>query len=158
MKKQEIQKQGFLVHIRKENVCTNKSCFFNTKIGDDKIKGLTKKQKMTADALTNISYEGTLEDICQDFSISKDTLYQWLAEEEFRSYMDLILSGKTLSAMTSVWKSLLNQCAEGNIQAIKLYFELKGKYKGEKSSVKADNRVIEIIDDIPKGDKDGKAQ
>ncbi len=112
---------------------------------------------MTADALTNISYEGTLEDICQDFSISKDTLYQWLAEEEFRSYMDLILSGKTLSAMTSVWKSLLNQCAEGNIQAIKLYFELKGKYKGEKSLVKADNRVIEIIDDIPKGDKDGKA-
>ena len=29
---------------------------------------------MTADALTNISYEGTLEDICQDFSISKDTV------------------------------------------------------------------------------------
>lgn len=128
-------------------------------MGDDKIKGLTKKQKMTADALTNISYEGTLDDICEDFSISKDTLYQWLAEEEFRSYMDLILNGKTFSAMTGVWKSLLNQCAEGNIQAIKLYFELKGKYKGEKGAAKEEEKkVIEIIDDIPKGDnKDGKA-
>ena len=117
---------------------------------------------MTADALTDISYDGTLEDICQSFNINTETLYTWLADENFRQYMDLILNGKTFSAMTGVWKSLLNQCAEGNIQAIKLYFELKGKYKNEKSLSTAENKpaMIQIIDDIPKseGGNNGKTQ
>ena len=116
------------------------------------IKKLTKKQKTVADALTDISYDGTLEDICCQYDITTDTLYTWLAEDIFRKYMDLILNGKTFSAMTGVWKSLLNQCAEGNIQAIKLYFELKGKYKNEKSMTVGENKpaLVQIIDDIPK--------
>ena len=117
---------------------------------------------MVADALTDISYDGTLEDICLQYGITAETLYTWLAEESFRQYMDLILNGKTFSAMTGVWKSLLNQCAEGNIQAIKLYFELKGKYKNEKSLAEAQSKppMIQIIDDIPKneGDSYGKAK
>ncbi len=112
-------------------------------------KNLTKKQKRMADALTNISYNETLDGICERFLISKETLYNWLSEENFRRYMDLILNGKTFSAMNSVWKSLLKQCDEGNIQAIKLYFELNGKYKGERNTNENSN-FIQIIDDIPK--------
>ncbi len=112
---------------------------------------------MVADALTDISNDGTLEDICLQYSITADMLYTWLAEDSFRQYMDLILNGKTFSAMTGVWKSLLNQCAEGNIQAIKLYFELKGKYKNDKSLTEAQSKpaMIQIIDDIPKAEGDG---
>lgn len=109
---------------------------------------MTKKQKLAADALTNIGYEGTLEDICLEFDIAKETLYGWLSDERFREYMDMVLNGRTFSAMTGVWKSLLDQCGEGNIQAIKLYFELKGKYRGEKTVVS--DTAIQIIDDIPK--------
>ena len=113
---------------------------------------MTKKQKKVADALTNIESNGSLDDICEEYAISRETLYQWLSEDLFRKYMDMVLNGKTFTAMTEVWRSLLNQCGEGNIQAIKLYFELNGKYKGEKGSIKAEAKsIVQIIDDIPRG-------
>jgi len=113
---------------------------------------LTKKQKRVADALTDIESDGSLDDVCNEYGIGRDVLYEWLGNEKFREYMDMVLNGKTFSAMTEVWRSLLNQCGEGNIQAIKLYFELNGKYKGEKSAIKTEAKsMVQIIDDIPRG-------
>ena len=42
-----------------------------------------------------------------------------------------------------IWKVLVEQCMEGNLQAIKLYFELQGRKGGE-----ALEQAVQIIDDL----------
>ncbi|MCI1930279.1 MAG: phBC6A51 family helix-turn-helix protein [Clostridia bacterium] len=116
-------------------------------------KKINSKQKKTAEILVGDSFNTDLTNICETAGISLNTLYQWLGTEEFRKYLDCLVDKVTIGEVASVWKSLLEQCIKGNVQAIKLYFELKNKYKQD-TNVAAMN-LVQILDDIPKDKKDG---
>ena len=55
----------------------------------------------------------------------------------------------------AVWRALIKECKAGNVPAIKLYFELKGKYS-QNVKVEGLSDII-IVDDINGGGEDGKS-
>ena len=56
-------------------------------------------------------------------------VYDWIGDDNFRSYVDELIDKYTDSELSRVWKALMKLIDKGDFQAIKLYFELKGKYK-----------------------------
>lgn len=93
----------------------------------DKTRITGKKLKM-AEMLANPEFTGTNKDLYQAVGISHDTFYKWIKDRNIIAYAEKLIDRYTDSELGAVWKALLKKCREGDIQAIKLYFELKGKY------------------------------
>lgn len=93
----------------------------------DEIKLTGKKLKM-AEMLANPDFSGTNKELYEAVGISHDTFYKWIRDETILRYTELLVEKYTDGELSAVWKSLIKKCRDGDIQAIKLYFELKGKY------------------------------
>lgn len=52
-----------------------------------------------------------------------------MKNENFINYMNSQVDKYTDGELADIWKALLRKCKLGDTAAIKLYFELKGKYK-----------------------------
>lgn len=87
-----------------------------------------KKLKM-AQALANPDNQKSITELCLEVGVARTTFYDWIGDNRFRAYVDELIDRYTDSELSRVWKALMKQIDRGNIQAIKLYFELKGKYK-----------------------------
>lgn len=93
--------------------------------------GLTGKRRKAAEMLANPEFRGTITELCNTIGVPRRTLYNWLGDDAFRSEVDGLIERYTDSELSRVWKSLMRLIDKGNLNAIKLYFELKGKYKAE---------------------------
>lgn len=111
-----------------------------TKSDKTLLKG--KKLKM-AELLANPEFTGTNKDIYEAVGISHDTFYKWIKDNDVIEYTENLINKYTDGELGAIWKALIKKCKSGEIQAIKLYFELKGKYKnGEKRSESSEQGVI----------------
>ena len=90
---------------------------------------LTAKQLKMAELLANPEEADTKTALCEKVGVSRETFYKWLKKKEFIDYVSELIDHYTDGELASVWKSLIKQCQLGNVAAIKLYFEMKGKYK-----------------------------
>lgn len=97
----------------------------------DKLKLSGKKLHM-AELLANPEFDGTNKELYETVGISHDTFYKWIKDEAVISYAEMLIEKYTDGELGPVWKALLQKCRQGDIQAIKLYFELKGKYGKDK--------------------------
>lgn len=112
----------------------------------------TARQLKIAEALANPEVDLTKTQLAKQAGVSRSTLYRILKNRDFLDYVSSLIDIYTDIELSDVWKALLLRCKAGDIQAIKLYFELKGKYKQEiNHDVSAQ---IQIIDDIPNSDSD----
>lgn len=110
--------------------------------------GLNRKQIKIAEMLSNPEFSGTITQLCQEVGIARSTFYDWLDKDEFREYLDNLIDKYTDSELSRVWKVLIRKIEEGDLTAIKLYFELKGKYKqgvGVKINDQEESRGVIII-------------
>ena len=82
------------------------------------------KKKKLAEMLANPTEYKTDKEIYKSLGISHDTFYRWLREDPG----DLI-DKYTNKELGVVWAALIQQCKKGNVAAIRLFFELKGKHK-----------------------------
>lgn len=98
---------------------------------EDKTVKLSPKQIQMAEMLANPENEyATVSEMCRKINISRNTYYtKWLRDEAFISYVDELIARYTDAELASVWRALIKQCTAGNVNAIKLFFELKGKYR-----------------------------
>jgi len=67
-------------------------------------------------------------DKLKEANVPKSTFYRWMQEKEFINYIREQLDTITDSELPEVWKALILKCKRGDIQAIKLYFEMKNMY------------------------------
>jgi hypothetical protein len=101
-----------------------------------------KKLKM-AELLANPEFTGTNKNIYEAVGISHDTFYKWIKDNDVIEYTENLINKYTDGELGAIWKALIKKCKSGEIQAIKLYFELKGKYKnGEKRAESGEQGVI----------------
>lgn len=114
---------------------------------------LTPEQLKAAELLAEPKAKTTITSIAANVGVARSTIYRWLDDDNFRSYLDDLIDKYTDSELGRIWKALIKQCVLGDTQAIKLYFELKGKYKQDINVTS--NVGVTIIDDLPKGDDDG---
>ena len=102
--------------------------------------GYTGKRAKLAETLTNPEFNGTVTDICKEVGVARSTFYRWMDDKDYLDYIQGLIDKYTDSELSSVWKALISECKNGNVQAIKLYFELKGKYTAVvQSHVTVDN-------------------
>lgn len=87
-----------------------------------------KKLKM-ARMLADPEQTGSITELCAKVGVARTTFYDWIGDDDFRGYVDSLIERYTDSELSRVWKALMRLIDRGDIQAIKLYFELKGKYK-----------------------------
>ena len=95
----------------------------------EQIQKLSLKQRRAAEMLANPDVEATKTDIINQLGVPRTTFYRWLKQPEFIEYVNELIEKYTNGELAAVWKALIKKCEGGNVAAIKLYFELKGKYK-----------------------------
>ena len=84
---------------------------------------------MMADLLINPDFNGTVTELCGQVGVARSTFYDWMKDPDYLNYIQSLIDSFTDSELVSVWKALVSECKKGNVAAIKLFFELKGKYE-----------------------------
>ena len=110
-----------------------------------KVKG---KRRKVAEMLANPEFDGNITRLCDEFGVARSTFYRWLDDSDFKGYLDYLIEKYSDSELPNAWRALVKKANTGNVEALKLYFELKGKYKQE---IAIDGGVVFISgeDDIP---------
>lgn len=90
------------------------------------------KQIKMAELLINPEDRRTKKEKCAEAGITHKTLWTWMKDERFVNYVNSLVNLYTSSELSEVWKALIMQCKRGNVQAIKLFFELKEMLPDEK--------------------------
>lgn len=80
---------------------------------------------MAAELLANPDFSGTKEDIAREAGVTRQTLYRWLRNPDFVSLVNSLVSQYADAELAMVWKSLCRRIQSGDMQAIRLYFELR---------------------------------
>lgn len=88
------------------------------------------KQIKMVELLLNPEDRRTKEKKCEEAGIAFSTLWRWMKDDNFVDYMNNQLDKYTNGELPEVWRALIAQCKRGNIQAIKLYMDLKRLYPG----------------------------
>lgn len=78
-----------------------------------------------AELLANPDFFGTKKDISEKTGVPLRTLYRWLRNPDFVAIVNSLVSQYADAELSMVWKALCKRIQDGDIQAIKLYFELR---------------------------------
>ncbi len=89
----------------------------------------------------------SIREIAKEAKISRDMVYRYLKDEGFNRYLDALIDEEIKGCEAAIWHRLKEMCLEGDLQAIKYYFELRGKR--EKEPQEGQGTVVQIIDDVP---------
>jgi len=86
----------------------------------------------------------TITEIADKADVCRSTIYDWLDDDNFKKAVDHKIENYTDSQTANMWKSLIREGLDGDVRAIKLFFELKNKYKDRKEITGKDGGPIEI--------------
>lgn len=102
---------------------------------------LKPKQKKVAEALVDPEDDRTVTQLCKDFKISRTTFYNWQKEAAFMGYVEFLVESFTTSMIPKAWKQIANKINKGDMEAIRMLLEVKGKLQKE-ANVNNNNVVI----------------
>lgn len=112
---------------------------------EEKTKGmypsLKPKQRKVAEALVDPEDDRTVTQLCKDFKISRTTFYNWQKDPNFMGYVEFLVESFTTSIIPKAWKQISRKINEGNMEAIRMLLEVKGKLQKD-TSVNNNNVVI----------------
>jgi len=91
------------------------------------------KQIKMAELLLNPEDRRTKQDKCKEVGITMKTLWKWMKDKRYVDYVNSQIDQYTNGELAEVWRALINQCKRGNIQAMKLFFEMKELHPSTKS-------------------------
>nr|DAP35697.1 MAG TPA: Helix-turn-helix of insertion element transposase [Caudoviricetes sp.] len=87
------------------------------------------RMAIAAELLANPDFSGTKSDIAEKAGVTSRTLYRWLRNSDFVALVNQLVAQYADAELAMVWKSLCKQIQAGNLQAIRLYFELRERGK-----------------------------
>ena len=105
--------------------------------------GLSSKQRTAAEKLANPTFEGSVTELCEEIGVSRASFYRWMDKPAFRDYLNGLIDKYSDGELASVWKALIRKCIRGDTRAMKLYFELKGRFESRPA-----NGEVQIHDDL----------
>lgn len=80
---------------------------------------------IAAELLANPDFSGTKEDVAREAGVTRQTLYRWLRNPDFVALVNSLVMQYADAELAMVWKSLCKRIQDGDMQAIKLYFDLR---------------------------------
>ena len=87
------------------------------------------KKRRLAEAIVDPDNDKNITELCKDAKISRTTFYNWQRDAEFMGYIEWLVESYTTSAIPEAWKQIIKKVEQGNMEAIKLLLEVKGKFK-----------------------------
>jgi len=87
------------------------------------------KKRKFAEQLASPEFDGNISGLCAEMNIARSTYYRWCDDADFNGYVNYLIEKYTDSELANVWRSLIFKAKCGSVEAIRLYFEMKGKYK-----------------------------
>lgn len=122
-------------------------------INEEKKKGmypkLKPKQRKVAEALVDPADDRTVTELCKDFGISRTTFYNWQKDSVFMGYVEWLVENFTSSMIPKAWKQIDRKIDKGDMEAIRLVLEVKGKLQKETSSINNNVVIFTGEDAIP---------
>lgn len=97
-------------------------------------KMLKPKQRTVAEALVNPDDERSIKELCDEVGISRTTFYNWQKQPEFTGYVKVLIECLTSSCLPKAWKQISKKIDKGDMEAIRMLFELKGELSGGNSN------------------------
>ena len=101
---------------------------------------LKTKQRQVAEALVDPDDVRNVTELCKDFNISRTTFYNWQHDSGFMGYVECLVDNYTTSIIPKAWKEIGKKVENGNMDAIRMLLEVKGKL--QKDSPVNNNVVI----------------
>jgi len=92
------------------------------------------KQIQAAQLLANPEWNGNITELCEEIGVSCSTYYKWLDNSQFTDYTSKLIDKYADNEQVSIWKSLVQKAKTGDLNAIKLYFEMRSKNKQQNDS------------------------
>lgn len=77
--------------------------------------------------------------------VGEDEFLSWLEDERFASYLYRMAERDAASKAPEVWQRLYSEATDGNIRAIKLYFDLCGREEDPSGTPEEDAFAIETV-------------
>lgn len=101
-----------------------------------------------AEMLANPDFSGTKKDISEKTGVPLRTLYRWLRNPDFVSLVNSLVLQYADAELAMVWKSLCKRIQDGDMQAIRLYFELRerGLHQKQHSEAELDKPASKLYD------------
>lgn len=106
------------------------------------------RMAIAAELLANPDFSGTKEDIAREVGVTRQTLYRWLRNPDFVALVNNLVSQYADAELAMVWKSLCKRIQNGDMQAIRLYFELRERgltMKQKEQEEKPVSRLYETL-------------
>ena len=91
--------------------------------------GVKGKRRRLAEAIVDPDNEKTITALCKEIGISRTTFYNWQSDADFMGYVEYLVESYTTSAIPEAWKQVIKKVEKGNMDAIRLLLEVKGKLK-----------------------------
>jgi len=95
----------------------------------EKSTHLTPKQRNAIEILCRPEWDGTITKLCDEVGVSRKTYYEWMEKPLFVDALNKQIDKYSESMLPEAWKALQKKIAQGDTSAIKLFMEVKGKYK-----------------------------
>lgn len=103
------------------------------------------RMAIAAELLANPDFSGTKSDIAEKAGVTSRTLYRWLRNPDFVALVNQLVAQYADAELAMVWKSLCKQIQAGNLQAIRLYFELRERGKQTASNQLQTSKLYETL-------------
>ncbi len=97
-------------------------------------KPLSKKQKTAAKLMADPANYRNYDEIAKAVDVLPSTLHKWLKDERFTAEINQLSRELVHQDPFGVWEALVEKCKNGDIQAMKLYFDLASKQTNTESS------------------------
>ena len=104
----------------------------------------TAKQIKFAELLIDPEDRRSRRDKIAEVGVAPSTAYRWLKNKDYLNYINSQIDIVTEGHLSDAWRSLILQVHKGDTQAIKLFFELKGKYNQKLELTGKDGEAIRI--------------
>lgn len=111
------------------------------------------RMAIAAELLANPDFSGTKEEIAREAGVSRTTLYRWLRNPDFVALVNQLVAQYADAELAMVWKSLCKQIQAGNLQAIRLYFELRERSKQTASNQLQDDQTSKLYETLGADDE-----
>lgn len=92
-------------------------------------KRLQPRQRRLAAALAALPPGGEVGGLLAEMGVRESVYRGWLRDEAFVREVERAAEAGADAALPRVWQALVAKCENGDTAAIKLYFELKGRYR-----------------------------
>lgn len=111
----------------------------------------TPQQQSCAILLSDPGCNMTLTEVATEVGVVRKTLYNWLQDEKFTSYVNKLIDRATDAKLSYAWGCLIKRM-EKDTNAIRLFFELKEKYR-QRIDINGNNTMTVKFEGIPRPEK-----